>query len=566
MANTPLTILSSATAVGAIAVGANANATGISFPPITGGIIGTSGGTIVTAGSLTRSGFGGVTVTPAADMPVKPVIITVFHGGPGDDVYSINNQFDVVVEDVNAGNDTVNATVYYRLSPNVENLVLLGSVGLQGYGNDLANTITGNAGNDLIDGDTGADTMFGGAGNDTYFVDNSGDVVIENANEGNDTVFSAIHLALQANVENLVLQGGADLQGYGNGLANMLRGNAGSNVLNGEAGADTMYGLAGDDAYFVDNAADGVIESASEGADTVYASVHFRLPANVEHLVLLGSADLQGYGNNLANSLYGNAGTNILNGGGGADAMYGLAGSDAYFVDSAGDAVVENADEGADTVYASVHFRLPENVENLVLQGSADLQGYGNGQANSIYANSGNNLLDGGAGADTMYGLAGDDVFFVDSAGDFVVENANEGNDAIFTSLDYVLPANVENLVFENAAGHWGMGNALANGIFGNIGDDVLDGGGGADLLVGNLGRDAFLFTAGQADGDIVADFDGQGPAMGDYLIFVGYGVGANLTQNDATHWQVNYNSGASHEVITFSNAASIGLDDVFFV
>src|SRR5262245_2288337 len=61
-------------------------------------------------------------------------------------------------------------------------------------------------------------------------------------------VFSTDHLRLSANVENLVLQGGADLQGYGNGLNNVLTGNAGSNLLDGDAGADVMVGGAGNDA------------------------------------------------------------------------------------------------------------------------------------------------------------------------------------------------------------------------------------------------------------------------------------------------------------------------------
>jgi hypothetical protein len=41
---------------------------------------------------------------------------------------------------------------------------------------------------------------------------------------------------------------------------------------------------------------------------------------------------------------------------------------------------------------------------------------------------------------------------------------------------------------------------------------------------------------------------------------------GATFTQNDATHWQVNYNGGTSHEVITFLNGASIHASDVFFM
>jgi len=96
--------------------------------------------------------------------------------------------------------------------------VLQSSADLQGYGNDLSNQIYGYAGNNLLDGGTGADAMFGGAGNDVYFVDDAGDQAIENANEGNDVVFSTAHLRLTANVENLILQGGADLEGYGNSL------------------------------------------------------------------------------------------------------------------------------------------------------------------------------------------------------------------------------------------------------------------------------------------------------------------------------------------------------------
>jgi RTX calcium-binding nonapeptide repeat (4 copies) len=81
--------------------------------------------------------------------------------------------------------------------------------------------------------------MIGGAGNDVYFVDNAGDVVVENPNEGNDVVFSTAHFQLPENVETLVLQGNADLQGYGNSGANALFGNNGSNLLDGRAGADT---------------------------------------------------------------------------------------------------------------------------------------------------------------------------------------------------------------------------------------------------------------------------------------------------------------------------------------
>ena len=195
----------------------------------------------------------------------------------------------------------------------------------------------------------------------------------------------------------------------------------------------------------------------------VLSTAHFRLSDNVEALVLQGNADLQGYGNSDANVLFGNAGNNILNGEGGADAMFGGAGNDIYFVDNAGDAVFENPGEGTDAVFSTAHFRLTANVETLVLQGSANLQGYGNAGANTLYGNSGNNLLNGEGGADIMFGGAGNDTYFVDNIGDLVLEALNDGTDAVFSTIDYTLTANVETLVLQGVGDLTGTGNALSN-------------------------------------------------------------------------------------------------------
>jgi len=488
----------------------------------------------------------------------------IMRGGLGNDVYMVDNAGDTVTENAGEGNDAVFSTAHFALSANVETLVLKGSADLQGYGNNLANALYGNAGNNLLNGQAGADIMFGGLGNDTYFVD-GGDGVVENANEGNDTVFSTTHFALSANVENLVLQGNADLQGYGNDLANALYGNTGNNLLNGGAGADIMFGGLGNDTYFVDGG-DGVIENANEGNDTVFATMHFALSANVENLVLQGNADPQGYGNNLANMLYGNAGANLLDGRGGADIMRGGGGNDAYFVDDAGDMIIENFNEGADAVFATAHFAISANVETLVLQGSADLQSYGNDLANALYGNTGNNILNGEVGADIMVGGAGSDAYFVDNAGDMIIENPNEGTDAVFATVDHTLAANVETLVLQGSGNSSGTGNALANSVYGNSGNNTLNGGAAADLLMGNAGNDTFVFNAGQGNGDSVVDFAGNGAAAGDALQFAGYGAGASFTNIDATHWQVNYNGGTSHDVITFMNGAAIDASDFMFV
>jgi endoglucanase len=429
--------------------------------------------------------------------------------------------------------------------------------------NGTNNSLHGDAGNDMLTVSGGANQLYGGSGNDSYSTDNGGDVVIENASEGSDTVYATVHFRLPTNVENLVLQGSADLQGYGNSLSNAIYGNSGSNLIDGDAGADGMFGGAGNDVYYVDNAGDAAVENPGEGNDAVFSTAHFRLAANVETLVLQGGADLQGYGNSLVNLIYGNSGNNLLDGDAGADAMFGGAGNDVYYVDNGGDAVVENPGEGNDAVFSTAHLRLAANVEILVLQGSADLQGYGNSLANAIYGNSGSNLIDGAGGADTMFGGAGNDVYFVDDAGDAVFENLGEGNDAVFSTVSFRLAANVETLVLQGSADLQGTGNGQSNMIYGNGGNNPIDGGAGADVLTGNAGNDTFVFSAGQAAGDMVVDFAGNGDAPGDLLQFVGYGSGATFTNIDSTHWQVNYNSGSSHEIITFMNGAAIDASDV---
>ena len=122
-------------------------------------------------------------------------------------------------------------------------------LGLEVVGTAAADTLLGTAfqdviyagaGNDSLDGLAGADYMEGGAGNDTYAVDNIGDVVVEAAAGGTDTVSSAITYTLGANVENLTLAGVAAINGTGNALANVLIANTAVNTLTGGALADTF--------------------------------------------------------------------------------------------------------------------------------------------------------------------------------------------------------------------------------------------------------------------------------------------------------------------------------------
>ena len=415
---------------------------------------------------------------------------------------------------------------------------------------------TGTAGNDILfggDGNTtfngggGEDRMIGGLGDDTYNVDSSGDVVIEQAGQGTDTVVAAISYSLGDNVENLTLVGTLDLKATGNALANTLTGNSGANSLDGGLGADHMAGGAGNDTYYVDNASDVVIELSAGGNDLVVSTFSYSLGANLEALRLAGSGDLDGTGNSLANSLTGNAGANHLSGGSGNDRLDGAGGNDVLtgglgadtFVFglgggqdtvsdfSAGDRIdVSGSDgftgyialeqSGADTLvrFSTTDMILLQNVSAASLtqasfvfaSGPGPIVGTsaaetltgtngddvinGLGGNDKLYGLDGKDVLYGGTGADTMIGGTGNDTYYVDNAGDVVTELAGSGIDTVFSSRVYTLGADVEKLTLTGSTHIAGTGNALANVLIGNDGNNHLLGLAGNDTLSGGLGND----------------------------------------------------------------------------
>ncbi len=427
-------------------------------------------------------------------------------GGTGNDTYIVDSVGDTVIELAGEGVDTVKSTIDYSLADTLENLTLLGSSATVGTGNAQDNVLIGNAadnilmgmgGNDRLDGGAGADTLIGGTGDDVYIVDNPADTVVENEGEGHDSVYSSVSYALSANVEDLTLTGFASTNATGNALDNRITGNRGNNVLDGGAGADVMMGGLGNDTYVVDNLGDQTLESAGEGVDTVQASLTWTLGENIENLILTGAADIDATGNALDNVLIGNGGVNRLDGGLGADTMAGGAGDDTYIVDNAGDTVIEQADEGIDTVLAGVSHALAANVENLVLTGMGNTDATGNELDNRLTGNAGDNLLDGGLGADVMAGGLGNDRYIVDNAGDTVVELADAGIDSVISSISFVLPEHIENLTLTGDAAIDGSGNTLGNVLVGNDSANVLNGGAGDDELVGNGGGDVLDGGAG---------------------------------------------------------------------
>ncbi len=479
-------------------------------------------------------------------------------------------------------------------------------------GDGGANTLRGRDGNDRLDGAGGIDTAVGGAGDDTYIVDNQADVVTEVAGEGNDTIFSSANLIMGINVETMFLQEGAATDGIthsggagivGNSNNNNLTGDVGNDVLLGQGGndridggigADNMSGGTGDDTFYVDNIADLTSELAGEGNDTAFSSINFVLGANVETLYLVeGSAATDGIthaagagivGNSNNNNLTGSIGNDVLlgqggndriDGGVGVDNMSGGTGDDTFFVDNEGDLTSELAGEGNDIAFSSINFVLGANVETLYLvEGSAATDGIthaagagivGNSNANNLTGNIGNDVLlgqggndriDGGLGQDNMSGGTGDDTFYVDNEGDLTSELAGEGNDTAFSSINFVLGANVETLyLVEGSAATDGLANEQGSGIIGNSNDNNLTGKGGVDVILGGLGNDR-IEGAGNND-------NLNGEAGNDRLIG---GIGNdNLTGgfgNDFfVYTNINEGGGAADTITDFTTAAGADQD-----
>lgn len=420
-----------------------------------------------------------------------------------------------------------------------------------GQGTDI---LQGGQGNDILDGGVGIDAMAGGLGDDTYYVDEADEQLDEDPGEaaGHDTVYASVSFdlggALRENIEDLFLTGADDLDGLGNGLNNRIVGNNGNNSLVGDAGNDTLdggfgsdilTGDIGDDDYYVDEL-DNVVEVAGEGNDRVFTTRGFNLQEqgqNVEELHLIGTANIGGTGSNSNNKLFGNDGNNtlyglagddtleggkgadVLKGGEGADSLVGGLGDDTYIIDADDHTLsgIEAEGEGRDTVQVDFgNYTLLDNFEDLTLTGSANLNGTGNGVGNFIRGNAGSNTLIGlegddslmgGAGADRMEGGTGSDLYWVDNAGDVVVEVASPGFDRVLASVNYTLGANIEYLAFEGTGNFVGTGNDLDNTMYGNVGVNTLDGGAGRDQLDGGEGNDKL---SGGAGDDTISDWKGD--------------------------------------------------------
>lgn len=463
------------------------------------------------------------------------------------------------------GSDTVTIT----LAPTAGNDTINGTAGVDtlygGDGNDLLNAkgsgdtlygengndrlfggadndiLYGGADNDQLRGNAGADQMRGGTGDDAYYVDDAGDQVIEAGGEGIDRVYSSISLLLASNVENLTLQGSADLNATGNDENNSIQGTTGANLIYGMIGDDTINGLAGDDTLY-----------GNEGIDNLNGS--------------LGNDILDGGDN--GDVLIGGAGNDTLNGGSGADTMRGQSGDDLYYVDDAGDVVDESDGNGIDWVISSLAtYTLTAGVEKGTLSiGGTDLIGnalnnelYGNADSNILDGAAGNDILSGGAGDDVLYGGLGNDViaggtgadymeggdgndtYYVDDLGDVVIDSG--GHDIIYTSVALTLAPGVDiEEIYSTTSGLSITGNEQVNIFRGDIGANVFSGGGGSDRLYGDAGDDTLN---GDSEDDILDGGTGSDIMSG--------GVGNDTYYVDDAGDVVNEGSNAGTDTVRAS-------------
>ncbi len=280
----------------------------------------------------------------------------------------------------------------------------------------------------------------------------------------------------------------------------VLLGGDGDDTLDGGTGEDVLIGGDGDDYYHVDAAEDYVIEADYEGIDTVETTVSYALDdgAFVENLVLAsGAGNIDGTGDDYANSLTGNEGNNVLTGGGGADTLDGGAGTDTASYAASEEGVSVDLGAGTGSAGDAAGDSL-SNIENVTGSDFADIL-TGDASANVLKGGLEDDTLMGGAGADSLQGDGGSDTASYSSSAAAVAidlqANTASGGDAAGDVL-----TGIENVT----------GSDHADTLDGDTGANVLTGGAGNDILNASGGNDTYYFNTGDGQDEINDFYEGQ--------------------------------------------------------
>jgi Ca2+-binding RTX toxin-like protein len=518
-------------------------------------------------------------------------------GGAHADTYFVDHGGDFIVELEGGGFDIVYASTNHGLHPWVNHLTLTGSEDLQGIGNELPNSITGNSGdnwlsgadgNDGVSGGDGFDFILGGAGDDTLLGGAGGDTFYQGSfggpTPGNDVIdggadddwlrYDGFSLSgVTVNLANGTVSGGgeggagsASVAGIehvvGSGFADLIVGDSGNNALDGGGGNDTLEGgegqinqlrgRAGADVFVFGAPRSGSVGSSvidfSTGEDTVRM--------NGVHMPALGPS-----GRFAADDPRFHAAAGATSG------------------HDADDRVIYNTDTGLlyyDADGSGTGSALIIGQLNIPVPGSPNFQpaplaatdievvngSSGGGTGEVVNGTSGADELDGTSGDDTLNGLGGNDTlvgsggsdFYDGGAGrdildlratlaaltlDFTTGTLSGGFNGNFTGIEVVKSGDGADSI---------VGTSGGQNFSGRGGSDTLAGGAGIDTLWGGTEGDHFVFGEfGSANADRISDWSpGSDEIHLDDAAFAAIGAAGAFAAGDARFWASS--SGAAHD------------------
>jgi hypothetical protein len=337
----------------------------------------------------------------------------------------------------------------YNTGDIITNGMAIAAAGLNGEENiynsgNITGDISLGGGDDLYDGRGGTldGSISGGNGDDVYYIDDADTLINEVDGGGDDTlhVGSGYRLAATLFIETLRADGDSDFKLVGNLEDNSIYGNLGDDLIRGADGDDWLEGGVGGDIINGGAGIDSAVYTESTEAVSVDLETGGASGGDAEGDVLKSIEWLEGsayddelLGDDASNVLTGGDGNDILNGRAGDDKLQGGDGDDTYVVDSVDDDIVEALANGTDKIKASVTYTLDDadEIENLTLTGSKDIDGTGNNYDNGLTGNSGDNLLKGLDGKDSLNGGKGEDRLTGGGDADTFVFGKDFGKDTI---------------------------------------------------------------------------------------------------------------------------------------
>ena len=329
---------------------------------------------------------------------------------------------------------------------------------LRKYGGAGNDSLGGGNGDDVLYGDTGDDVLRGGPGIDSYEGGPGSDII----HVDNHDVFSIDDDgAYSARTEEDVIDGGENPGGSEN-----------SDTLSFEDWVDTTH-------------RDGVTVDLSAETVTYRGVTSTRVYNNIEHII----------GSRYDDTLTGDDGDNVIEGRDGDDTLDGRGNSA-----TGGDTVSYRSSDDGVTVSLVSGFTLEgghaagddiSNFENII----------GSGHADTLTGDTGDNVIEGLAGNDTLDGgTGGTDTLSYQSSPGGVQVDLNQGDLDDGTRLiersanghaagDKVTFATFENII-GSRHGDTLTGDNNANTLTGGAGNDELHGDDGVDMLFGGAGND----------------------------------------------------------------------------